>query len=191
VVFRQNNKRNILIKLLDEKKFIYIITRIIIFHITMQNRSYSASAKDIAKEWFIIDAKDAVIGRLSVYVANILRGKHKAIYTPHIDCGDNVIIINADLAKFTGKKFSDKIYYRHTGFPGGLKEESPKSLNLRGFYKRALEMSIRRMMGTNGPLSRARMKNLYIYSGAEHKQTAQKPTAIDFASLNRKNTVQN
>ena len=77
----------------------------------MQNRSYSASAKDIVKTWFIIDAKNAVIGRLAVYVANILRGKHKAIYTPHIDCGDNVIIINANLAKFTGKKFADKVYY--------------------------------------------------------------------------------
>lgn len=155
----------------------------------MQNRSYSASAKDIVKTWFIIDAKNAVIGRLAVYVANILRGKHKAIYTPHIDCGDNVIIINANLAKFTGKKFADKVYYRHTGFPGGLKEESPKSLTIRGFYKRTLEMAIKRMMGTNGPLSRARMKNVYIYAGEEHKQIAQKPVVVDFASLNRKNTV--
>jgi large subunit ribosomal protein L13 len=157
----------------------------------MQTKSYSASAKEIKKSWFIIDAKDAVIGRLAVYVANILRGKHKATYTPHIDCGDNVIIINADLAKFTGKKFSDKIYYRHTGFPGGLKEASPKSLELRGFYKRVFEMAVRRMMGTNGPLSRKRMKNLYIYSGAEHKQEAQQPIVIDFASLNRKNSTAN
>lgn len=157
----------------------------------MQIRSYTASAKDIRKEWFIIDARDAVIGRLAVYVANILRGKHKATYTPHIDCGDNVIIINADLAKFTGKKFADKIYYRHTGYVGGLKEESPKSLALRGFYKRTLEMAIRRMMGLNGPLSRKRMKNLYIYSGSEHKQGAQQPKVINFASLNRKNSVNN
>jgi large subunit ribosomal protein L13 len=157
----------------------------------MQVKSFTASSKDIQKKWFIIDAKDAVIGRLAVYVANILRGKHKATYTPHIDCGDNVIIINADLAKFTGKKFTDKIYYRHTGFVGGLKEESPKSLNLRGFYKRTMEMAIRRMMGVNGPLSRKRMKNLYIYSGQEHKQSAQMPEVIDFASLNRKNSVNN
>jgi large subunit ribosomal protein L13 len=155
----------------------------------MQNRSYSASSKAIVKQWFIIDAEDAVIGRLAVYVANILRGKHKAIYTPHMDCGDNVIIINADKAKFSGKKFSDKIYYRHTGHPGGLKDTSPKLLSLRGFYKRTLEMAIRRMMGLNGPLSRKRMKNLYIYSDSEHKQAAQKPIAIDFASLNRKNIL--
>ncbi len=157
----------------------------------MQVKSFSASAKEIKKKWFIIDAQDAVIGRLAVYVANLLRGKHKATYTPHIDCGDNVIIINADLAKFTGKKFSDKIYYRHTGFVGGLKEESPKSLNLRGFYKRTVEMAIRRMMGTNGPLSRKRMKNLYIYSGSEHKHSAQQPEVINFASLNRKNSINN
>ena len=157
----------------------------------MLNKSFTASSKDIKKKWIIIDAKDLVIGRLAVYVANILRGKHKVTYTPHIDCGDNVIIINADLAKFTGKKFNDKVYYRHTGYVGGLKEESPKSLTLRGFYKRTLDMAIRRMMGTNGPLSRKRMKNLYIYSGPEHRHSAQMPEVIDFASLNRKNSINN
>lgn len=156
----------------------------------MQNRSYSASSKEVEKAWFLIDAKDAVIGRLAVFVSNILRGKHKATYTPHMDCGDNVIIINADKAKFTGKKFEDKVYYRHTGYPGGLKETTPKTLNLKGFYKRVLDLAIKRMMGLNGPLSRKRMKNLYIYSGFEHKQTAQQPKVIDFAALNRKNTVE-
>lgn len=157
----------------------------------MQVRSYTASSKDIKKEWFIIDAKDAIVGRLAVYVATLLRGKHKATYTPHIDCGDNVIIINADLAKFTGKKFADKIYYRHTGFIGGLKQETPKSLELRGFYKRVLELAIKRMMGNNGPLSRKRMKNLYIYSGSEHKHSAQQPVPVNFASLNKKNIYSN
>ena len=153
----------------------------------MQVRSYTASSKDIKKEWFIIDAKDAIVGRLAVYVATLLRGKHKVTYTPHIDCGDNVVIINADLVKFTGKKFSDKIYYRHTGFIGGLKQDTPKSLEIRGFYKRVLELAVKRMMGNNGPLSRKRMKNLYIYSGSEHKQSSQQPTMVDFASLNKKN----
>ena len=155
----------------------------------MQFKTFSISSKDIKKKWFIIDAQDLVIGRLAVFVTTLLRGKHKPTYTSHIDCGDNVIIINADLAKFTGKKFNDKIYYRHTGFPGGLKEASPKSLTIRGQYKRVLEMAIRRMMGTNGPLSRKRMKNLFIYEGSEHKHIAQQPELIDFKSLNRKNSV--
>lgn len=155
----------------------------------MQFKSFSISAHAVEKEWVVIDATNLVIGRLAAHVADLLRGKNKVTYTPHIDCGDNVIIINADKAKFTGNKFKDKIYYRHTGFVGGLKETTPKALEMRGFYKRTLIMAIDRMMGNNGPLSRKRMKNLYIYAGAEHKHAAQKPRIEDFAAMNRKNSV--
>lgn len=155
----------------------------------MQFKTFSISAHAVKKEWVLIDATNLVIGRLAAHVADILRGKNKVTYTPHIDCGDNVIIINADKAKFTGNKHKDKVYYRHTGFVGGLKETTPKALEMRGFYKRTLTMAIDRMMGNNGPLSRKRMKNLYIYAGAEHKHIAQQPRLEDFAAMNRKNSV--
>lgn len=153
----------------------------------MQFKTFSLSVQDIEKKWFIVDATNLTVGRLAVFVTNLLRGKHKNYYAPHMDCGDNVIIINANLVKFTGKKFQNKIYYRHTGFPGGLKEATPKDMMIRNRYDRVIEMSIRRMMGLNGPLSRKRMKNLYIYGDSNHKHQAQKPEAIDFAAFSRKN----
>lgn len=152
-------------------------------------KTYSAKPSDINKKWWVIDATDLVIGRLSVEVSMILRGKKKATYTPHMDCGDNVIIINADKAVFTGNKMNPKdgkMYYRHTGFPGGIKETTAGKI-LRGKYpERVLKMAISRMF-TRGPLGRKQLSNCYIYAGAEHPHAAQSPAVYDFAAKNSKN----
>ena len=149
-------------------------------------KSFSATPKDIKKEWILIDADGVVLGRLASRVANILRGKHKPSYTPHVDCGDHVIIINADKVKFTGKKMNDKVYYKHTGWAGGIKETTPaKALGGR-FPERVLEKAVQRMI-PRGPLGRAQMKALHLYAGTEHPHDGQKPKTLDVASMNRKN----
>jgi len=142
--------------------------------------------KQINKSWFIIDATDAVVGRLAAFLSIILRGKNKPDYTPHLDCGDNVIIINADKVCFTGKKKKDKIYYRHTGYPGGIKSTSPEKILKGKFPERVLKLAVERMIG-DGPLAKQRFSNLYVYAGPEHKHAAQRPEILDFASLNVKN----
>jgi large subunit ribosomal protein L13 len=157
----------------------------------MNFKTYTLKKSDIKKKWFLIDAKDLIVGRLAVFVTNLLRGKHKASYSPHIDCGDNVIIVNADLVRFTGSKFKKKIYYKHTGFVGGLKECTPHDLEVRDKNERIIKLAIQRMMGLNGPLSRKRMKNLYVYKGEAHDQIAQKPIKLDFQSFSKKNTLAN
>ncbi|WP_041536047.1 50S ribosomal protein L13 [Parvibaculum lavamentivorans] len=149
-------------------------------------KTYSAKAAEIEKKWIVIDAEGIVVGRLASYVANILRGKHKTTYTPHLDCGDNVIIVNAAKVQFTGAKYDDKRYYRHTGHPGGIKETSPKRILEGRFPERVLELAVKRMI-PRGPLGRKQMGNLHIYGGAEHPHEAQQPKKIDFAALNRKN----
>ena len=148
----------------------------------------SASPATVDKKWILIDAEGLVVGRLASTVANILRGKHKTSFTPHVDCGDNVIIINAGKVKFTGKKLTDKVYYKHTGYAGGIKETTPAKILEGRFPERVLEKAIERMI-PRGPLGRQQMRNLRVFGGAEHPHEAQNPEVLDFASRNRKNKV--
>jgi large subunit ribosomal protein L13 len=146
----------------------------------------SARPADVEKKWLLIDADGLVVGRLASIIANRLRGKHKPIYTPHIDCGDNVIVINADKVRFTGNKLKDKTYYRHTGYPGGIKQTTPRRIMEGKHPERVVEKAVERML-RRGPLQRQLMRNLRIYKGAEHPHAAQNPQTLDVAKLNRKN----
>ena len=150
-------------------------------------KTYNAPA-DVENKWVVIDATDAVVGRLASYVAKRLRGKHRADFTPHIDTGDHVIIINADKAKFTGNKMSDKIYYRHTGHPGGIKDTTAQKIMSGRFPERVIELAVKRMLPKESPLARQQYKKLRVYPGAEHPHTAQTPETVDFAAMNSKNT---
>lgn len=150
-------------------------------------KTYAAKAGEVDKKWIVIDADGLVVGRLAAFIATRLKGKHKPIYTPHIDCGDNVIVVNADKVVFTGNKYDDKVYYRHTGYPGGIKETSPKRLLEGKFPERVIELAVERMLA-RGPLQRQLMRNLKIYKGAEHPHAAQSPSKVDVAQLNRKNS---
>jgi large subunit ribosomal protein L13 len=150
----------------------------------------SAKPHEVEKKWHIVDADGLVVGRAASIIANVLRGKHKPSYTPHVDCGDNVIVINADKVKFTGNKLKDKIYYRHTGYAGGIKELTPAKILEGKFPERILEKAIERMI-PRGPLGRAQMRALRIFAGSEHPHAAQNPEVLDIASMNRKNKVGN
>lgn len=150
-------------------------------------RTYSAKASEIQKNWILIDAENLVVGRLAALIATILRGKHKATYTPHMDCGDYVVVINADKVKFTGKKYTDKQYFRHTGFPGGIKETNPKEIMTGRFPERVLYKAVERML-PRGPLFRDIMTHLRVYCGENHPHEAQQPVVLDVKSLNRKNS---
>jgi large subunit ribosomal protein L13 len=147
-------------------------------------KTYVAKPGEVDKKWVLIDADGLVVGRLATLIAT--RRKHKAIYTPHVDCGDNVIVVNAEKAVFTGNKRDDKIYYRHTGYPGGVKETTPKRIFEGKFPERVIELAVERML-RRGPLQRKLMRNLKIYKGAEHPHAAQSPAKLDIAKLNRKN----
>jgi len=149
-------------------------------------KTYTAKLSDIEKQWYIIDAKDIVLGRMASEVAKILRGKHKTTFTPHMDCGDNVIIINADKVHLTGKKLSDKIYYRHTGYPGGIKESTPERIFEGKNPEKVVKLAVKRMISRN-KLGSKQMSHLYVYAGEEHPHTAQTPQVIDIASKNIKN----
>lgn len=148
-------------------------------------KTYFAKAGEVEKRWILIDAEGLVVGRLASLIAMRLKGKHKPNYTPHIDAGDNVIVINADKVVFTGSKTDDKVYYRHTGYPGGIKQSTPRRL-LGKFPERILELAVGRML-KRGPLQRKLMRNLKVYRGAAHPHEAQKPEPIDVKALNRKN----
>ncbi len=137
------------------------------------NKTYSLKASEIQKDWLVIDAEGLTVGRLASEVAHLLRGKHKPTFTPHMDCGDNVIIINAEKVKFSGNKWSDKIYYRHTNHPGGLKQETAGQL-LEKAPERILEKAIKGMLPKN-KLGRQMYRNLYVYAGPDHKHEAQQP----------------
>ena len=154
----------------------------------LQKTTKSVKPADVEKNWLIIDAEGLVVGRMASIVANILRGKHKPSYTPHVDCGDNVIIINADKVRFTGRKLAQKIYYRHTGYPGGIKGITAGKILEGRFPERVVEKAIERMI-PRGPLGRDQMRNLRVFSGTEHPHGAQNPVVLDIASMNRKNTV--
>ena len=150
----------------------------------------SIKPAEVQKNWLLIDAEGLVVGRLASLIANRLRGKHKASFTPHVDCGDNIIVINAEKVRFTGKKATDKIYYRHTGHPGGIKETTPAKVLEGRFPERVLIKAVERMV-PRGPLGRAQMRNLRVFKGAEHPHTAQNPTIVDIAGMNRKNSTLN
>ena len=149
-------------------------------------KTYSAKPSDIEKNWVLIDAENLVVGRLASIIAARLRGKHLPSFTPHMDMGDNIIVINADKVKFTGKKASDKIYYRHTGYPGGIKSTTPEKVLEGRFPERVVELAVKRML-PGGPLSRKQLSNLHIYAGSEHPHEAQKPEILDVAAMNSKN----
>lgn len=150
-------------------------------------KTYSAKISEVKSNWWIIDAQDVVLGRMASHVAKMLRGKHKPMFTPSMDCGDYVIIINADKVKLTGKKVSDKVYYRHTGYPGGIKTATPETIFRGDHPHRVVQKAIERMMPKDGPLSRAQFKKLKVYAGTEHPHSAQQPKTLDFAALNPKN----
>ena len=147
-----------------------------------------AKPAEVEKQWRIIDAEGLVVGRVATIIANILRGKHKPSFTPHVDCGDNVIVINADKVRFTGRKLGQKVYYKHTGYPGGIKGITAGKVLEGRFPERVLEKAVERMI-PRGPLGRQQMRNLRLYSGTEHPHAAQNPNVIDVGSLNRKNKV--
>jgi large subunit ribosomal protein L13 len=150
------------------------------------NSTFSAKPAEIEKKWVMIDARGLVVGRLATIVARRLRGKHLPIFTPHVDCGDNVIIINAEKAVFTGKKREKKIYYRHTGHIGGIKERTAKSIFEGKFPQRIVEKAIERML-PHGPLGRRQLGNLRVYAGPDHPHAAQNPEPLDIGAMNRKN----
>lgn len=146
----------------------------------------SIKPAEVEKNWHLIDADGLVVGRLAVIIANVLRGKHKPSYTPHVDCGDHVVVINADKVRFTGNKLKGKRYYKHTGHPGGIKETSPAKVLEGRFPERVLEKAVERMI-PRGPLGRQQMRALHLYAGTEHPHGGTQPVALDVASMNRKN----
>jgi len=148
---------------------------------TLSYRTVSANKETVNKEWIVIDAEDQVVGRLSSIAAKFLRGKYKPNFTPHVDCGDNVIIVNAEKVKFTGNKLEDKQYVRHTGYPGGQRTRTPKEQFAR-HPEFILESSIRGMLPKNR-LGRDLFRNLYVYTGPEHPHEAQKPKSIDLNKI--------
>ena len=149
-------------------------------------KTFSAKPAEVTHEWFVIDAADKVLGRVASEVALRLRGKHKAIYTPHVDTGDFIVIVNADKIRVTGNKAEDKVYYRHTGYPGGIKERTPRQILDSKHPERIIEKAVERMLA-RGPLHREIMRNLRVYKGGAHPHEAQNPEKLDVAKLNRKN----
>ena len=152
----------------------------------MMKTTASLKPAEVEKKWIVIDAENAVVGRLATFIANRLRGKHRPDYTPHVDCGDFVVVVNAHKVKFTGKKLQDKIYYWHTGHPGGVKERTARQLLEGRFPERVVEKAVERMI-PRGPLGRRQMKNLRVYAGSEHPHIAQQPEPLDVGALNSKN----
>ena len=149
-------------------------------------KTYNAKPSEVDKKWVMIDADGVVLGRLAVIVSMRLRGKHLTTYTPHVDMGENVIIINAEKVKLTGNKLRDKTYYWHTNHPGGIKGRTMGQLLSGKFPERVVEKAVERMI-TRGPLGRQQMKNLRVYAGTEHPHEAQQPEVIDVAAFNPKN----
>jgi large subunit ribosomal protein L13 len=149
-------------------------------------KTYSAKPADVERGWYVIDAEGLVLGRLASIVALRLRGKHKTTFTPHIDCGDNIIVVNAEKVALTGNKRADKIYYRHTGYPGGIKSTTAGRILDGKHPERVVLKAVERMISRN-PLGRAQMRKLHVYCGSDHPHTAQNPEPLDIAAMNRKN----
>ena len=144
--------------------------------------------KDIKKDWYLINAEDAAVGRLAAFISKVLRGKNKPTYNPHIDNGDFVVVTNIEKIKFSGKKFKNKKYYRHTGHPGGIKETTPLTLKEKSKTQDILMLAVKRML-PSGPLGKKQLTKLKIYSGETHPHDVQKPKIINFEKLNKKNTL--
>ena len=149
-------------------------------------KTYSAKPAEVVKKWVVVDADGLVLGRLASIIANRLRGKHKPTFTPHIDCGDNVIVINAAKVQLTGNKMADRKFYWHTGHPGGIKERTMGQIIGGRFPERAIIKAVERMV-PRGPLGRQQMSHLKVYGGASHPHEAQQPEPLDVAAMNRKN----
>jgi len=148
--------------------------------------TFSAKPADVEKKWIVIDAEGLVVGRLASLIAMRLRGKHKPTFTPHVDCGDHVIVVNAEKVVLTGNKVADKVYYWHTGHPGGIKERTARNILEGKHPERVIEKAVQRML-PRGPLARKQLTHLRIFKGAVHEHEAQQPVKLDVASLNRKN----
>ena len=144
--------------------------------------------KDIKKDWYLINAQDAAVGRLAAFISKVLRGKNKSTYNPHIDNGDFVVVTNIEKIKFSGKKFKNKRYFRHTGHPGGIKETTPLTLKEKNKTQDILRLAVKRML-PSGPLGKKQLTKLKIYSGETHPHDVQKPKIINFEKLNKKNTL--
>jgi large subunit ribosomal protein L13 len=149
-------------------------------------KTFTLKSAEIDKKWILIDATGLIVGRLASIVAMRLKGKHKPSYTPHLDCGDHVIVVNAEKVVFTGRKLQQKVYHHHTGFPGGIKERSARFLLEGKFPERVVEKAVERML-KRGPLGRKAMGNLRVYKGPTHPHEAQQPVTLDVGALNRKN----
>lgn len=149
-------------------------------------KTYSAKPSDIEKKWILINAEGLVLGRVAAIIANRLRGKHKATYTPHMDCGDHVVVINAAKLRVTGNKLAQQKFYYHTGYPGGIKERKWNDILTGRFPERLLVKAVERMV-PRGPLGRKQMGNLRVYAGSEHQHEAQAPVMLDVAAMNAKN----
>jgi large subunit ribosomal protein L13 len=152
----------------------------------MLKSTLSLKPAEVKKDWVLIDAEGVVLGRLATIIANRLRGKHKPQFTPHVDCGDNVIVVNAAKVRITGNKPAQSVFYYHTGYPGGIKGRTIRQRLDSKHPERVLEKAVERMI-TRGPLQRKQMKHLHLYAGPEHKHAAQQPTALDVAAMNPKN----
>ncbi|MCF6321814.1 MAG: 50S ribosomal protein L13 [Rhizobiaceae bacterium] len=148
--------------------------------------TFSQKPAQVEKKWILIDAEGVVLGRMASIVASRLRGKHKVTFTPHVDDGDNIVIINAEKVKLTGKKYENKIYYWHTGYPGGIKERTARAIIEGKFPERVVQKAVQRMM-PGGPLSNKQLGNLRVYAGSDHPHTAQNPEVLDVAGMNPKN----
>ena len=149
-------------------------------------KTYSAKASEVEQKWYVVDADGLVLGRLASICAKILRGKHKTTFTPHVDCGDGIIVVNADKIAITGNKLTDKVYYRHTGYPGGIKGVTPEKLLFDGKGERILMKAVERMLPKT-KLGRQQLTKLRVYSGPEHPHDAQAPVPLDVAAMNSKN----
>lgn len=151
-------------------------------------KTYTARPSEIERGWFLVDAEGLVLGRLAALLANRLRGKHKAMFTPHMDCGDHIVVINAEKVVLTGKKRTQKVYYHHTGHPGGIKERRADKVLDGRFPERVIEAAVKRMV-PRGPLGRDVLRKLHIYKGGEHPHQGQQPQPLDIAAMNRKNST--
>jgi large subunit ribosomal protein L13 len=151
-------------------------------------KTYSASPKDIERGWHLIDADGLVLGRLAALVATRLRGKHKAMFTPNLDCGDHIVVVNAEKVALTGNKLAQKTFYRHTGYPGGIKQRTAQQILESAHPERLIEKAVERML-PKGALGRQQLKKLHVYRGPEHPHQGQAPADLDVVARNRKNSV--
>ena len=154
---------------------------------SLTNSTVSVKPAEVDKKWVVIDGTGLIVGRLASIIAMRLRGKHKPSFTAHVDCGDNVIVINAEKVVFTGRKTEQKVYFHHTGYIGGIKERTAKFILQGRFPERVVEKAVERML-PRGPLGRRQLSHLFVYAGADHKQAAQQPKSLDVKSMNPKNT---